>query len=117
VTADAVVWHGHGLSGSYSDDACRELDPPSDLSFFHEKKLSGLAERVLRERETWTIRFVRSRLNRKRLRLEDFTKIPNGTGGVKDRLSIPLRIDSWPAIEVIGEKIEIFDYVQFREPT
>jgi hypothetical protein len=47
VTADAVVWHGHGLSGSYSDDACRELDPPSDLSFFHEKKLSGLAERVL----------------------------------------------------------------------
>ncbi len=43
--------------------------------------------------------------------------MPNGTGGVKDRLSVLLRIDSWPAIEVIGEKIEIFDYVQFRKPT
>jgi hypothetical protein len=43
--------------------------------------------------------------------------MPNGTDGVKDRSSVLLGIDSWPAIEGMGEDIEIFDYVQFRKPT
>jgi hypothetical protein len=84
MTADAIVWHGHRLSGSYSDDACRKFDPPVRSDLFHEEKLSRPAERALTRAGNADNEAYEFTTEQKRLRLKDFTKIPNGTGGVKN---------------------------------
>eukprot|EP01126_Amoeba_proteus_P031938 TRINITY_DN3122_c0_g3_i1.p1 TRINITY_DN3122_c0_g3~~TRINITY_DN3122_c0_g3_i1.p1 ORF type:complete len:352 (-),score=58.24 TRINITY_DN3122_c0_g3_i1:99-1154(-) len=73
------------FTGSWSDAAAHVMSPPFRPKEHQEALWRGLAQGILETTATDNCTFCDQQ---KRMGKEDFTKIPNGTNGVEDRISV-----------------------------